>query len=109
MLANPLTRRVLAPLLLAAGVVLPFSILAQQRQVAPANTQLVERLIKESQAEYPGNCPCPYSVMRNGRACGGRSAWSKPSGASPLCYPDDVTPAMLKEAREAQVHATEKR
>jgi hypothetical protein len=25
--------------------------------------------------------------MRNGRACGGRSAYSRPGGAAPLCYP----------------------
>jgi hypothetical protein len=30
-------------------------------------------------------------TMRNGRACGGRSAHSRPGGAAPLCYPIDVT------------------
>lgn len=35
---------------------------------------------------YVGRCDCPYDVMRNGRLCGGRSAYSRPGGRSPICY-----------------------
>lgn len=35
---------------------------------------------------YVGRCECPYDVMRNGRSCGGRSAYSRPGGAQPRCY-----------------------
>ncbi|PZO74558.1 MAG: SH3 domain-containing protein [Mesorhizobium amorphae] len=35
---------------------------------------------------YVGTCDCPYDRMRNGRACGGRSAYSRPGGRSPQCY-----------------------
>ncbi|MGV1910363.1 SH3 domain-containing protein [Agrobacterium vitis] len=35
---------------------------------------------------YVGTCDCPYDLMRNGRACGGRSAYSRPGGRSPQCY-----------------------
>jgi uncharacterized protein YgiM (DUF1202 family) len=35
---------------------------------------------------YVGTCDCPYDRMRNGRACGGRSAYSRPGGRSPVCY-----------------------
>ena len=59
-------------------------------QTALANDQKVQRLIQESIASYPGKCACPYSIMSNGRKCGGRSAYSKPGGYSPLCYPNDV-------------------
>jgi hypothetical protein len=38
--------------------------------------------------------------MRNGRACGGRSAYSRPGGAAPLCYPTDVTAAMIDAYRK---------
>jgi hypothetical protein len=31
-------------------------------------------------------CACPDDRMRNDRSCGGRSAYSRPGGASPLCY-----------------------
>lgn len=40
-------------------------------------------------------CACPDDTMRNGRRCGGNSAYSKPGGAQPLCYPTDVTTAMI--------------
>lgn len=33
-----------------------------------------------------GRCDCPYDLMRNGRACGGRSAYSRPGGRRPACY-----------------------
>jgi hypothetical protein len=56
-------------------------------------------IIEESIQVYPGNCPCPYNVDRAGRRCGGRSAWSKPGGAAPLCYPADVTPEMIRDWR----------
>ena len=49
-----------------------------------------EEMIKESIANYPGKCPCPYSIMSNGKKCGKRSAYSKPGGSHPLCYVSDV-------------------
>jgi hypothetical protein len=36
-------------------------------------------------------CPCPYSMRRNGQACGNLSAWAKPDGTAPRCYFSDVT------------------
>lgn len=35
---------------------------------------------------YVGTCDCPYDRMRNGRRCGGNSAYSRPGGRSPICY-----------------------
>jgi hypothetical protein len=62
--------------------------------------QVKQAIIQESLANYPGPCPCPYNVMRNGRACGGRSAYSKPGGYSPICYATDVTPEMVRAYRK---------
>lgn len=45
-------------------------------------------------------CACPNDTMRNGRACGGRSAYSRPGGAAPLCYPSDVSAAMIDSYRQ---------
>jgi hypothetical protein len=59
-------------------------------------------LIRASRDQYyrTGHpCACPDDLMRNGRACGGRSAYSRPGGAAPLCYPTDVTPAMIEAYR----------
>ncbi|MFG1492687.1 hypothetical protein ABMA75_03905 [Halobacteriovorax sp. ZH4_bin.1] len=50
-----------------------------------------DAMIRQSIMQYSGNCPCPYSTMRNGRRCGKRSAYSRPGGASPLCYKSDIS------------------
>ena len=59
-------------------------------------------LIQQSIASYSGNCPCPYNRASNGSRCGKRSAYSRPGGASPLCYPNDVTDAMVERYRARQ-------
>ena len=56
-------------------------------------------LIERSHAYYPGNCPCPYNTTARGRRCGKRSAYSRPGGYEPLCYPRDVTTAMVRDYR----------
>jgi hypothetical protein len=60
-------------------------------------------IIQASRAQYHAGgrpCACPDDTMRNGRACGERSAYSRPRGASPLCYPSDVTTAMIESYRQ---------
>jgi hypothetical protein len=64
------------------------------------DAQVRQAIIKESIASYPGRCPCPYNIMSNGRACGGRSAYSRPGGYSPVCFPADVTAEMINEYRK---------
>lgn len=72
--------------------------------VSPAQSQIFSRtrssddevrqqIIRQSIAEYPGPCACPYNIMRNGAQCGNRSAYVKPGGYSPKCYPHDVSAA----------------
>ena len=67
------------------------------RQISDAEIQ--QAIIQESLASYPGPCPCPYNVARNGSSCGRRSAYSRPGGYSPICYPGQVTPAMISRYR----------
>ena len=59
--------------------------------VSVSEAKSPEEMIKESIANYPGKCPCPYSIMSNGKKCGKRSAYSKPGGYEPLCYVSDIT------------------
>ncbi len=66
---------------------------------AATDAQVKRAIIHESLASYPGPCPCPYNIMRNGRACGRRSAYSRPGGYSPICYKSDVTPQMIRQYR----------
>jgi hypothetical protein len=44
-------------------------------------------------------CACPGDVARNGSSCGGRSAWSKPGGAKPMCFEIDITADIIKAYR----------
>lgn len=61
--------------------------------------QVKDKIIATSIGSYPGRCPCPYNTMRNGRRCGGRSAYSRPGGESPICFREDVTPDMIRQYR----------
>ena len=56
-------------------------------------------LIARSKGSYGGSCPCPYNTDRGGRRCGRRSAYSRPGGASPICYDRDITDAMIARFR----------
>jgi hypothetical protein len=62
--------------------------------------QVKQRIIDESIAEYPGNCPCPYNRAHNGSSCGKRSAYSKPGGYAPICYKTDVSKEMIQAWRQ---------
>ena len=61
--------------------------------------QIRQAIIQESIAAYSGPCPCPYNTARNGSRCGARSAYSRPGGAAPVCFPQDVTQQMLATYR----------
>ncbi|RSC31579.1 SH3 domain-containing protein [Agrobacterium sp. FDAARGOS_525] len=62
-------------------------------------TIIIQRIIAESLADYPGTCACPYSTDRRGRRCGNRSAYSKPGGYAPICFAQDVTKSMIEAYR----------
>jgi hypothetical protein len=62
--------------------------------------EIRQHLVRRSIASYSGNCPCPFNFDRAGRRCGARSAYSRPGGASPLCYPTDISAEQRRRARE---------
>lgn len=66
---------------------------------ALSDAQIKQRIIKESIASYPGNCPCPYNSASNGSSCGRRSAWSRGGGYAPACYAGDITKAQVSAWR----------
>lgn len=74
-----------------------------KKKTAGLSTSRIKKiLIKRSHAYYSGNCPCPYNRTSRGYKCGKRSAYSRPGGASPLCYPSDVSAQMVAEYRARQ-------
>lgn len=66
---------------------------------AQSDDHIKQLIIEQSIRNYSGNCPCPYSRDRAGRKCGKRSAYSKPGGANPICYPSQVTQDMIEDYR----------
>lgn len=64
-----------------------------------SDAEIAKRIIARSLANYPGSCPCPYNTDRGGRRCGKRSAYSRPGGYAPICYPGDVTRQMILSYR----------
>src|SRR5438874_2471522 len=69
-----------------------------------SDAQVQQAIIQESIARYQATghpCACPYNPARNGSQCGRRSAYSRPGGASPLCFPQDVSDGMVTEWRRA--------
>ena len=89
----------------ALAVLLCTSVAGAQR--APGgltDDQVREQIIKDSIGSYNATghpCACPYQVDRAGHSCGRRSAYSRPGGAAPLCYPQDVTAGMVTDWRRA--------
>ena len=61
-----------------------------------------QQMIKDSISKYHGKCACPYQLMSNGRKCGKRSAYSKPGGYSPLCYPEDISNDLINSVKRKE-------
>lgn len=92
----------------AAQSVPPPSPNANRTAIVLTTAAIAALLVAESRRAYYATghpCACPEDRMRNGRACGGRSAYSRPGGASPLCYPTDVSQAMINAYRDRQLAA----
>jgi hypothetical protein len=67
-----------------------------------SDQQIAEIIVRDSRAAYHATgrpCACPDDLARNGSRCGARSAYSRPGGASPLCYAADVTKTQIDQYR----------
>ena len=87
------------PYLLIAGFAAAALPVGSPAAAQRSDAQIRQQIVRESIAAYPGSCPCPYSVDRAGRSCGARSAYSRPGGYAPRCYPGDVSAAEVAERR----------
>lgn len=72
----------------------------QTKKAAKTDAEVKQAIIAESITSYRGNCPCPYKRDRAGHRCGARSAYSRPGGASPICYERDITQKMVEDYRK---------
>ena len=90
------------PLILAmvACVALFLAARAADAQPTPTDDEIRQQIVVQSVGAYQATghpCACPYNSASNGSSCGGRSAYSRPGGAAPLCYPTDVTDQMVAD------------
>jgi hypothetical protein len=59
-------------------------------------------IVQQSRTAYYATghpCACPDDLTRSGKKCGASSAYSRPGGASPKCYPSDVNERDIEDAR----------
>lgn len=92
-------------LLIVLAVALSFPALALQPTQPQTDEQIRQAIIQQSIGAYNATghpCACPYQTDRAGHSCGRRSAYSRPGGAAPLCYPQDVTDGMVANWRQKQ-------
>jgi len=90
-------------ILTASLILIPISVFAASSN-QPSDEEIKEILINQSISGYLAtghSCPCPNLQDKTGKSCGAKSAWSKPGGKLPLCYPSDVTPEMIMQYRES--------
>ena len=74
------------------------------QRAALADAQVRDAIIRDSVNAYLATghpCACPDNTMRNGHQCGNVSAYVRPGGASPLCYPKDVSDRMVAQWRQS--------
>jgi hypothetical protein len=84
------------------ATVLFLAFLASGFSQSLTDQQIAEQIVQESRQAYYATghpCACPEDLARNGSRCGGRSAYSRPGGAEPKCYPQDVTKAEIDAYR----------
>lgn len=67
-----------------------------------SNDEVRKKIIAESLRDYPGPCPCPEYLDHAGHRCGRRSAWSRPGGYAPKCYPSDVSDQDVADFRRSR-------
>jgi hypothetical protein len=66
------------------------------------DTQIRQRIIQQSVRAYLAighPCACTCGLTRQGSPCGVRSAYTRPGGARPICYPSDVNDQMISDWR----------
>ena len=78
-------------------------------EVALTAAAIAAIIVAASRDQYHATgrpCACPDDSARNGSACGGRSAYSRPGGAAPLCYPGDVITPRSKRWKKFSLQMT---
>jgi hypothetical protein len=92
--------QILGLLVIAAAITVSASMVVAKD--LRSDDDIAKAIVQESRQQYYATghpCACPDDLMRNGRRCGGVSAYVRPGGAAPLCYVSDVTKGMIDNYR----------
>jgi hypothetical protein len=88
---------------LLRGITLALTVAVCASATQPISDQEVaDAIIEQDTDDYLATgqlCACPYSQAANGWPCGRQSAYTRASGASPICYLSQVTPQMITRWR----------
>ena len=93
----------LRPVLLALALLFLAGLTVGAYFIPPSDDTIRQLLVRQSVASYLSTgriCPCPYSLNRMGLRCLHQTDDGRPSGARSLCYPDDITDAMVRAWRD---------
>jgi hypothetical protein len=81
----------------------PTSKSAAGAQVVLSAAAIAALIVQQSRSAYYATghpCACPDDLTLSGRRCGASSAYSRPGGASPKCYPGDVSQREIEDLRD---------
>jgi hypothetical protein len=93
-------------LIAALAAVVFWANVAHAQSAKLTDAQIAEKVIQTSRNAYYSTghpCACPYDRARNGSSCGRRSAYSRPGGAEPKCYPKDISKAEIESYRRSHL------
>jgi hypothetical protein len=85
-------------LIVAFAAIVLWANIAHAQSAKLTDAQVADKIIQVSREDYYATghpCACPYDRAQNGSSCGGRSAYSRPGGAEPKCFPKDVSKAEI--------------
>ncbi|HEY4491948.1 MAG TPA: hypothetical protein VI958_08095, partial [Acidobacteriota bacterium] len=93
-------------LIVAFAAIILWANLVQAQPARLTDEQIVVKIIEASRNAYYATghpCACPYDRARNGSSCGGRSAYSRPGGAQPKCYPKDISKSEIAAYQKSRL------
>jgi hypothetical protein len=73
---------------------------AQDGKQGPTDDEIRRLLVEQSISGYAGECPCPETRTASGKRCGKNSAYTRAGSDRPLCYPSNVSAALIKRYRD---------
>ena len=80
----------------------PTSKSATDASVVLSASAIAALIVQQSRSAYYATghpCACPDDLTRSGKRCGASSAYSRPGGSSPKCYPSDVNERDIEDVR----------